>query len=111
MAMGRLRATAYIANINEASVGVAPAGSIDFGLTSAAIENPPATKTLIAVTSAAIRLGADGEESGVIAKVSVAIGITPLDVIGGPERIIVYYYSVRCHFFVLRQPSGGLICV
>jgi hypothetical protein len=48
-------------------------------------------------------LGADGEESGVIAKVSVAIGITPLDVIGGPEIIIVYYYSVRCHFFVLRR--------
>jgi hypothetical protein len=60
---------------------VAPGGSIDFGLTSPAIENPPATKTLIAVTSEAIRMAADREESGVIAKISGATGITPLDVI------------------------------
>jgi hypothetical protein len=76
-----LRAAAYIANMNEASVGTWPAGSIDFGLTSPAIENPPATKTFIAVTSEAIRLGADGKESGVIAKVFLAVGITSPDVI------------------------------
>jgi hypothetical protein len=37
---------------------------------SPAIENPPATKTLIAVTSEAMRIVADGEKSRVIKKVS-----------------------------------------
>src|ERR1700676_213408 len=59
-----LRAPAYIAKIIEASVGAYPAGSIDCGLTSPAIENPPATKTLIAVTSEAMRIGPDREEGG-----------------------------------------------
>jgi hypothetical protein len=67
--------------MNEASVGAEPAGSIDFGLISPAIENPTAIRTLMAVTSETIRLVTDGEESGVIEKISHALGITPLDVI------------------------------
>jgi hypothetical protein len=67
--------------MNEASVGAEFAGSIDFGLISPAIENPTAIRTLMAVTSEAIRLVADREESGVIEKISQALGITPMDVI------------------------------
>jgi hypothetical protein len=66
-----VRAAAYKAKMNEASVGMALAGSIDFGLTSPAIENPHATKTLIAVTSEAIRIGVAREESGIIKWISL----------------------------------------
>jgi hypothetical protein len=46
----------------------------------------------MAVTSEAIRLAADREESDVIARISVARGITPLDVICGFRIMIVYYH-------------------
>ena len=48
-----MRAAAYRANRVDDSVGIEPAGSTDCGLTSAAMEKPLATKTLIAVTSEA----------------------------------------------------------
>jgi hypothetical protein len=58
--------------MNDASVGVEPIGSIDAGLTSPAIEKPPATRTLSAVTSEAIRMAAGREACGVIDKISVS---------------------------------------
>jgi hypothetical protein len=64
----------------------------------------------MAVTSEAIRLAADREESDVIARISVARGITPLDVICGFRIMIVYYHSLS-PFRVAAQPSGGLIRV
>jgi hypothetical protein len=67
--------------MNEASVGAEFADSIDFGLISPAIENPTAIRTLMAVTSEAILMVTDGDESGVIENISQALGITPLDVI------------------------------
>jgi hypothetical protein len=75
-AMGMERAAAYIANINEASFGTEPGGSIDFGLTSPAIENPAATRTFIAVTAEAMRIGAGREARGVIESVSSVSGAT-----------------------------------
>jgi hypothetical protein len=71
--------------MNEASVEAELAGSINFGLISPAIENPPAIRTLMAVTSEAIRLVTDGDESGVIEKISQALGVTPMDVICRPK--------------------------
>ena len=62
----------------------------------------------MAVTSEAIRLAADREESDVIARISVARGITPLDVICGFRIMIVYYHSLDVTFCVAAQPSGGL---
>jgi hypothetical protein len=51
-----MRAAAYIANSNDASVGTEPAGTTTSGRKIAAIENPVATRTLIAVTSEASRI-------------------------------------------------------
>jgi len=70
--------------MNEASVGAELAGSIDFGLISPAIENPPAIRTLMAVTSEAMLMVTHGDESGVIEKISQALGVTPMDVICWP---------------------------
>jgi hypothetical protein len=56
--------------MNEASVAAEFADSIDFGLISPAIENPPAIRTLMAVAGEAVRLVTDGEESGVIENIS-----------------------------------------
>jgi hypothetical protein len=53
MASGIVRAAAYIANINDASVGTEPAGTTNCGWKIAAMEKPLATRTLIAVTSEA----------------------------------------------------------
>jgi hypothetical protein len=39
-------------------------------MTSPAIENPPETRTLMAVTSEATRMAADREENGVIEDIS-----------------------------------------
>jgi hypothetical protein len=50
-----VRAAAYIANINDASVGAA-AGIRYCGRMIAAMEKPLATRTLIAVTSEASRI-------------------------------------------------------
>jgi hypothetical protein len=72
-ARGMARAAAYIAKMNEASVGAEPVGSTDFGLTSPAIENPAATKTLIAVTSEAIRMDADLGANDVIGIVFLSV--------------------------------------
>jgi hypothetical protein len=63
-ASGMVRAAAYMANINEAGVATAPAGSMASGLTSPAMENPLATKTLTAVIQEA-RRNAIAVESGV----------------------------------------------
>jgi hypothetical protein len=84
--------------MNEASVGAEFAGSIDFGLISPAIENPTAIRTLMAVTSEAILMVTDGDESGVIENISQALGITPLDVICRSANIIVYYHDVGVTF-------------
>jgi hypothetical protein len=67
-ASGMVRAAAYIAKMNAASVGTQPVGNIEFGRTSPAIENPDATKTLIAVTTETSRMGADRAESCVMRK-------------------------------------------
>jgi len=48
-----VRAAAYIANSNDASVGTDPAGSRNCGRMIAVMEKPLATRTLIAVTSEA----------------------------------------------------------
>jgi hypothetical protein len=78
-AMGERR---YRANMNEASVGTWLAGSIHFGLTNPATENPTATRTLIAVISEAKRKAVVRderlhmeEESADIEKGSSEIGI------------------------------------
>jgi hypothetical protein len=55
-ARGIVRAAAYIANSNDASVGTDSAGTRYCGRTIAAMENPLATRTLIAVTSEASRI-------------------------------------------------------
>ena len=39
----------------------------------------------MAVTSEAIRMVTDGDESGVIEKISQALGVTPMDVICRPK--------------------------
>src|SRR5258708_13861776 len=68
-----------VGNAEGASIEAEPAGSIDFGLISPAIENPPAIRTLMAVAAEAGRLVTDWEESGVIGKISQALNIAPLD--------------------------------
>jgi hypothetical protein len=60
-----VRAAAYMANMEEASVGLQCAGSIEAGEISPAMENPPATMTLTAVITDAIRM-ALGEEKCVV---------------------------------------------
>ena len=50
-----MRAAAYIANSNDASVGTDSAGTRTCGRMIAAMEKPLATRTLIAVTSEASR--------------------------------------------------------
>src|SRR5271167_3768878 len=55
-ARGIVRAAAYIANINDACVGTDPAGSRYCGRMIPTMENPLATRTLIAVTSEASRI-------------------------------------------------------
>ena len=66
----------------------------------------------MAVTSEAIRLAADREESDVIARISVARGITPLDVICGFRKMIVYYHSLdvtfSCCGATFRRPDPCL---
>jgi hypothetical protein len=51
-----VRAAAYIANSNDASVGTNSAGTRYCGRMIAAMEKPLATKTLIAVTTEASRI-------------------------------------------------------
>jgi hypothetical protein len=51
-----VRAAAYIANSNDASVGTDSAGTRYCGRIIAAMEKPLATRTLIAVTSEASRI-------------------------------------------------------
>jgi hypothetical protein len=65
-----LRAAAYIAKIQEASVGTVLVGNIEFGLTIPAIENPLAIKTFVAVTSEATRILVASEVSGIIKRIS-----------------------------------------
>jgi hypothetical protein len=72
-----------VGNAEGASIGAEPVGSIDFGLISPAIENPPAIRTLMAVAGEAARLVTDGEESDVIENISQALSITSRDVIAG----------------------------
>src|SRR5260221_13643996 len=55
-ARGIVRAAAYIANSNDASVGTDSAGTRYCGRMIAAMEKPLATRTLIAVTSEASRI-------------------------------------------------------
>ena len=55
-AKGIVRAAAYIANSNDASVGTDSAGTRYCGRMIAAMEKPLATRTLIAVTSEASRI-------------------------------------------------------
>ena len=55
-ARGIVRAAAYIANSNDASVGTGSAGTRYCGRMIAAMEKPLATRTLIAVTSEASRI-------------------------------------------------------
>src|SRR5271163_2773167 len=55
-ASGIVRAAAYIANSNDASVGTDSAGTRYCGRTIAAMEKQLATRTLIAVTSEASRI-------------------------------------------------------
>jgi hypothetical protein len=51
-----VRAAAYMANVNDASVGASPGGNMDCGQTSPAMEKPLATKTLIVVIKEAKRI-------------------------------------------------------
>ncbi len=53
---GIVRAAAYMANTNDASVGTEPVGTTASGRKIAAMEKPLATRTLIAVTSEASRI-------------------------------------------------------
>ncbi len=55
-AKGIVRAAAYIANSNDASVGTDSAGTRYCGRMIAAMEKPLATRTLVAVTSEASRI-------------------------------------------------------
>jgi hypothetical protein len=64
-ASGMVRAAAYMANMEEACVGMQFAGSIEAGEISPAMENPPATMTLTAVITDAMRM-ALGEEECVV---------------------------------------------
>src|SRR5260221_6038361 len=89
---GIVRAAAYIAKMNEASVGASPAGRIDFGLTSPAIENPAATRTLIAVTSDARRMDADREESRVMKK-----AVSWRNLPGSAARRWTWASPIACH--------------
>jgi hypothetical protein len=51
-----MRAAPYIANSNDASVGIEPAGTTTSGRKIAAMVKPVATSTLIPVTSEASRI-------------------------------------------------------
>src|ERR1700688_662824 len=55
-ASGIIRAAPYIANSNDASVGIEPAGTTTSGRKIAAMVKALATRTLIAVTSEASRI-------------------------------------------------------
>src|SRR3979490_2596244 len=69
-ASGMVRAAAYMANIDEARVATSPPGSMDSGLTSPAMEKPPATKTSIAVIQEARRIVFAGKEGVAIGQFS-----------------------------------------
>jgi hypothetical protein len=94
-ASGIMRAAPYIANSNDASVGIEPAGTTTSGRKIAAMVKPLATRTLIAVTSEASRIAfivVIGSRPDPLGRFPVVCRVASDDMSDSRERKMIAHY-------------------